>query len=159
LDLPPLMRSIQRIEVEEKWQKEVAKIIDTLKSSARKDKENPSAPNVLEVMSKLRKTTSIAKVWRKIVSYILHPYARTISQLFCFCKVSGTSSFIVNKLLKSCRDPVVVFVWFQETARLLQQQIQTDSAQLGKGDPLVCRTLTGEMLIQQVQILSLNMYF
>ena len=62
MDLPPLMRSIQRIAIEEKWQKEVAKIIDTLKSSARKGKENPTSPNVLEVMSKLRKTTSIAKV-------------------------------------------------------------------------------------------------
>ena len=58
----------------------------------------------------------------------------------------------MTKLLKSCRDPVVVFVWFQETARLLQQQIQTDSGKQEGCGPLVCRTLTGEMLIQQVRI-------
>ena len=58
------MRSVQRIAIEEKWQKEVAQIIDSLKSSAKKDKANSSSPNpnVLEVMSRLRKATSLAKV-------------------------------------------------------------------------------------------------
>jgi archaellum biogenesis ATPase FlaH len=56
------MRSVQRIAIDEKWQKEVAQIIDSLKSSAKKEKANSSSPNVLEIMSKLRKATSIAKV-------------------------------------------------------------------------------------------------
>ena len=57
------MRSVQRIAIEEKWQKEVAQIIELLKSSAKKDKAaNSTSPNVLEVMSRLRKATSLAKV-------------------------------------------------------------------------------------------------
>ena len=55
----------------------------------------------------------------------------------------------------------MVFVWFQETARLLQKQIQTDSVrdEGREGNALVCKTLTGELLIQQVgRNLSLMIY-
>jgi hypothetical protein len=69
-------------------------------------------------------------------------------------QVSGTSNFILNTLLKNSRDPIVVFVWFQETARLLQQQIQSASVldEGREGNSLVCKTLTGELLIQQVRV-------
>ena len=65
------------------------------------------------------------------------------------CKVDGTCDFVVHDLLDKSDDPVVVFVWFQETARLLQGLVETASRPNGKR-PLVCKTLTGEMLVLQV---------
>ena len=37
-------------------------------------------------------------------------------------QVSGTAKMIKTKLIK-CRDPIVVFVWFKETAYLLQKEL------------------------------------
>ena len=43
-------------------------------------------------------------------------------------QVSGTAKIIEKKLIQ-CRDPIVVFVWFKETAYLLQKELAEHSLQ------------------------------
>ena len=43
-------------------------------------------------------------------------------------QVSGTAKIIKKKLIQ-CRDPIVVFVWFKETAYLLQKELTEHSLQ------------------------------
>ena len=47
---------------------------------------------------------------------------------FSLLQVSGTAKIIKKKLIQ-CRDPIVVFVWFKETAYLLQKELTEHSLQ------------------------------
>lgn len=96
LDLPPLIRQQVVVSISPAYKTQYESVIASSKQKFHKSKSQNHS-SCLEAVSKLRYISSISKV-------------------------PGTADFILNKL-KSCGDPIVVFVWFKETCFQLKDQL------------------------------------
>jgi hypothetical protein len=131
LDIPLLTRRAVHVDVDPADMAEYDALLDDMRREVKLQhaggKARGGGASALELMSRLRVFTSKAKV-------------------------PGAAA-VVRAELRRCPDPVVVFVWFKETAAMLLAALAEPVATSAAGDKkaLRCASLTGDMVKHEMR--------
>lgn len=163
MDLPPLIRCRVRVEISASAQREYEEIIRSYKQrKVRAQQQGRTDSTALEMMAALRQLTSAAKVCR---------YWHIINSIFkiffiCFGQVIPTAHAIEKLLFAEPNSPVVVFVWFRDSARALVEALANRRTRINatcassssddrinaiEGSRIRCDVISGDIVHQSVR--------
>ena len=143
-----------------------------------REQEGAAGNSGLEMVSALRKLSSAAKVGQVLCLSVLQYYIffsldrrglhPIIFKLFAFlscCSISLLLCDFFSRLITQRTSPLVVFVWYRDTARLLAEALQAPPSQPHEAVDMVltteeavagiirCGVVTGDIVKQSVSCL------